>query len=441
MAYSQAGLRLTEQLEGCHLAAYQDSAGVWTIACGHTQGVYAGMTCAQAHEGEWRKALQRHLECHKIRLSGSARSPAKRRGPGRFPKRQPMTKRKTVGIGKLTLRSSLPGLLILFALGSAGFGLSQVAVQPAGPAQSLERAQALMAQGKNQEAAEVLEGALAKDPQGRGLEAALGQAYYSERQYEPAATHLERAIRQNPQDGESVQLLGISYYLLGHMQQAIPLLEKVQSWLPHPDVTGSYILGVSYLQLGDLDKSRAAFAKMFSVPPDSAGAYVALAKMMLQHQFEEKAVGQLQKAVALDPHQPEAHFMLGEIYLFKSDVPAALVEFNKELALNPIAWDAYWRMGDAYTRVEKWNEAEKALKQAIWLNPDFSAPYILLGKVEMKKGNTELAAGFLERAVKMDPNNYSAHYLLGSAYKELGRQQDADREFELTRTLQAQKDR
>jgi tetratricopeptide (TPR) repeat protein len=335
--------------------------------------------------------------------------------------------------------SLLVVVVAFLCAGCAAAARGQAPAEAATSVQSLERANALMTQGKNQQAEEILEAALAKDPQGTGLEAALGKAYYSERKYQPAAEHLEKAVRLDPQDAASVQLLGISYYLLGHMQQAVPLLEKVQSWLPHPDVTGSYLLGVSYLQLGDLDKSRAAFAKMFSVPADSAGAYVALAKMMLQHQFEEKAVAQLQKAIALDPRQPQAHFMLGEIYLFKSDVPAALREFNAELAINPIAWDAYWRMGDAYTRVEKWDDAEKALKQAVWLNADFSGPFILLGKVEMKKGNADLAAGFLERAIKMDPSNFSAHYLLGSAYKALGRQPDADREFQLSQTLQGQK--
>lgn len=327
----------------------------------------------------------------------------------------------------------------LMAAASAGWG--QAPIQPTGSAVALDHARTLMSSGKNQAAIDLLKEALTKDPEAPGLEAALGQAYYSERQYEAAAQHLEVAVKQNPQDGESVQLLGISYYLLGHMEQAVPLLQKVQSWLPHPDVTGSYILGVSYLNLGDLDKARAAFAKMFSVSPDSAGAYVALAKMMLQHQFEEKAVAELQKGLQIDPRQPQAHFMLGEIYLFKSQIPEAVREFEQELAINPIAWDAYWRLGDAYTRVEKWNQAESALKQSIWLNPDFSGAYILLGKVELKKGLPDLAAGFLERAIKMDPNNYAAHYLLGSAYKALGRQQEADHEFELTRSLHAEKDR
>lgn len=299
---------------------------------------------------------------------------------------------------------------------------------------------ALPGQGKPGQAIQSLEEQAQKDPGSPKLQAELGKAYYDRRDYVHAIPHLEAALKANPQDGESTQLLGLSYVLLGHLQQAIPLLEKVQSWLPRPDVTGSYVLGNSYLQTHQYDKARVAYAHMFSVPPDSASAHLVLAQMMVRQEFEELAIPELQKALALDPHIAMAHFLLGEIYLYKSNIPLALEEFQKELAVSPVLWMVYWRMGDAYTRVENWDEAERALKQAIWLNQDFSGSYILLGKVELKEGHPELATEFLERALRMDPTNYSGHYLLGTAFKALGRTADADREFALTRTLQAQKD-
>jgi tetratricopeptide (TPR) repeat protein len=299
----------------------------------------------------------------------------------------------------------------------------------------LARAETLIDEGKLDQAIALLNTLAEKDPRPVGVEAKLGKAYYSKRDYPKAITHLRLALKEKPSDGESTQLLGLAYYLSGHLQEAIPLLEKVQSVLPRPDVTASYILGVSFMQLYDFDKSRAAFAKMFSVPPDSAGAYLALAQMMMHYDLEEKAVPELEKALALDPRLPMAHFLLGEVYLYKGDVATGLEHFQKEIEINPVLWIAYWRMGDAYSRIEKWDEAERALKQSIWLNESFSGPYILLGKVELKKGDAQLAAGFLERGLKVDPNNVSAHYLLGQAYRQLGRGEEADRQFELSRTL------
>ena len=300
---------------------------------------------------------------------------------------------------------------------------------------TLAQAGALIDQGKADEAIAIL-GQIAKSaPETPGLEAALGKAYYAKRDYQQAVAHLEAALKQRADDAESTQLLGLSYFQLGRLPQAIPLLEKVQSWMPRPDVSGSYLLGTSYLETLQYDKARAAFARMFSVPPESAQAHLVLGQMMLRHQLEEKAIPELEKALALDPKLPMTHFLLGEIYLFKSNPLLALEEFNRELEINPILWLAYWRMGDAYTRLEKWDDAERALKQSVWLNQNFTGPYILLGKVELNKGDPQLAAEFLQHALQLEPNNASAHYLLGTAYRALGRKTEAEREFELSRSL------
>lgn len=98
-------------------------------------------------------------------------------------------------------------------------------------------------------------------------------------------------------------------------------------------------------------------------------------------------------------------------------------------------------LGDPYSRLGELVMAESALEKSIWIDPYFTGPYILLGRVELRKGDPSLAARFLEQAIKMDPNNYSAHYLLGEAYQQLGHKEQASHEFELTRSLHAEKDR
>jgi len=51
--YTKSGLELTEQFESCRLSAYLDSAGIPTIAWGHTAGVKLGDTCTQAQADAW----------------------------------------------------------------------------------------------------------------------------------------------------------------------------------------------------------------------------------------------------------------------------------------------------------------------------------------------------------------------------------------------------
>jgi tetratricopeptide (TPR) repeat protein len=335
----------------------------------------------------------------------------------------------------------LPTLLTVCLCCSArGPSVPQAAPPSASPANDISRAKALIEQGKPDEAIALLNQAAQAGLQTPGLEAALGKAYYAKRDYVQAAKHLEAALQQKPDDGESTQLLGLSYYQLGHARQAIPLLEKVQSWLPEPEVNGTFLLGISYIQTYQYEKARNAFARVFGTPPNSAQAHLVLGQMLIRQNFEDQAMKELQSALALDPRLPMAHFLIGEIELYRSHIAQAIDEFRKELELDPVLWMPYWRLGDAYARLERWNDAERALKQAIWLNRDFSGSFILMGKVQLKKGDAALAAEFLQQALKMDPNNASAHYLLGTAYRELGRTQSAEREFELSRRSRSQEE-
>ncbi len=320
----------------------------------------------------------------------------------------------------------------------AVFGAAQEAVaRPSGA--DLDRAGILLERGRLDEAIGLLENLRQRKPPPSGIEAKLGKAYFKKRSFQQAIAHLKAALDESPEDRETTQLLGLSLYSTGQLDQAIPLLEKVQSRLPATEFDGWYLLGVCYLKTQQPDKARTAFARMFAVPPESGAGHLLFAQMMVRQHLEEKAVPELEKAVSLDSRLPMAHFLLGEIYLYKTDPQRALEEFQKELAINSTVWLVYWRLGDAYTRLEKYDEAERALKQSIWLNESFTGSYLLLGEVELKKGNPELGAGFLERALKLDPQNDFAHYSLARAYQQMGRTEEANRHFEITRSLRAEK--
>jgi tetratricopeptide (TPR) repeat protein len=321
-----------------------------------------------------------------------------------------------------------------------GLTLPVAAQQASEPALAdLKRAEALLSQGKPDDAVTLLNQLADREPKLPGLEAKLGKAYFQSRKFHQAVAHLQLASQQAPDDWESTQVLALTYYSLGNCPQALPLLLKLRARLINGEVDGPYLTGVCYLKMQQWDEARAAFGEMFGAPPGSAMAHLMLAKMMVRQRMEERSVPEIQKALELDPRLPMAHFLLGEIYLYQTNPQRALEEFKKELEINPSVWLVYWRLGDAYTRLEKYDEAEKVLKKAVWLNESFTGSYLLLGEVELKKGNLELGAGFLERALKLDPQNDYAHYSLARAYQQMGRTEEANRQFEITRSLRAEK--
>ncbi len=329
---------------------------------------------------------------------------------------------------------NLPVLLILFFL----FLLSASAQSSAGAApitSSYDQIHRLTDQGKFDEALALLTEISKSDPTAKNLSHEFGVIYYRKGDYPSAITALQRALAENPNDSESTQLTGLSLYLAGKSAQAIPYLEKVQSWYPSASVDASYILGVAYIQTKNYPSARAAFAKMFQVPADSAAAYLFTARLLLRLDFGPIAEDYGKKAVELDPKLPLAHQLLGELYLYQSKIPEAITQLEQELAINPGNPVAYYKLADAYSRIQKFDEAEKLLQRSIWLDATSTGPYILLGKVLQKKGETQLAIRALQRAISMDPNNDIPHHLLGLAYRDLGRSEDSQRELKLAEQL------
>ncbi|HUO31078.1 MAG TPA: tetratricopeptide repeat protein [Bryobacteraceae bacterium] len=208
-------------------------------------------------------------------------------------------------------------------------------------------------------------------------------------------------------------------YLAGHLHAAIPLLEKARaSGVRNNELF--FLLGNCYLQTHQVAKGRAAFASLYGVPPESAGARLFAAQMLMRLEFEDDAQSELEAAVTRDPKIPEAHYMLGEIAIYRAQLNRAAQELQREIALNPGFAKAYYRLGDTYTRSEDWEHAVPPLQRAVWLDPTYSGPYILLGKTYLKKGNLPEAERMLRRALQMDPQNASAHYLLGRTLIQAG---------------------
>lgn len=324
-------------------------------------------------------------------------------------------------------------LLSVSLLGSLSGCLWAAAAQDT--ASDLLHARQLLDNGKIEEGIVLLKTLSERRPAPKGLAHQWGVAYYKKGSYAEAVPFLQQALQEDADDKEAVQLLGLSYYFSGKTADAIPLLERSQAWYRSANVDSLYILGLCYIFARDYDAARAAFAKMFETPPDSAPSYLFTAQMLVRHDINDFGEKYCRKAIALDPHLPLAHYLLGELYLAQFKIEEAAAQFQQEREINPGYANLYYKLADVDVRLEKYDDAEKLLQRSIWLDPNSTGPYILLGKVLEKKNEFELAARMLEHVLAMDPNNQLPHYLLGQAYHQLGRTQDADREFKLSEQL------
>jgi predicted Zn-dependent protease len=140
------------------------------------------------------------------------------------------------------------------------------------------------------------------------------------------------------------------------------------------------------------------------------------------------------------PTEAGVHYAYG-LFLLETDLREALAEFQKEVLSNPKHWPALLviasiqiRQGTPEKAIETLGAAMKAVPTKYrWLCR------LNLGRAHLDANHPAAAISALESAVRQMPLSASAHFYLAEAYREAGRQADAEREkteFEKTKVQQ-----
>jgi predicted Zn-dependent protease len=308
------------------------------------------------------------------------------------------------------------------------------------PAVTFETAQELAGIGRLDAAMAQLDQLATQTPEPAGVERLRGMIFYQREQFPQAIDAFTKAADQDSDDRESLEMRGVSLFRQGHIQEAIPFLEKARAEVQGANVDPNYVLALSYADVQRYDDARHAFAAQYGFPPDSAEAYLLAGRLFLRRELRDEAGAEAAKAIALNPSLPLAHELLGEVALSTADTAGAIREFEAERKINPLNPDLYDRLGDAYLRNGQYGDAQFALNRAVLLEPQATGPYILLGETFLKLKQPIQALHYLDHAEKMDPSNYITHNLLGQAYKATGQLDAANREFKLVVEIQHRTD-
>ena len=121
-----------------------------------------------------------------------------------------------------------------------------------------------------------------------------------------------------------------------------------------------------------------------------------------------KACAPIEKAVSLNPEDPTLHTLLAKVYTVAQDYDRALASARRAVEIAPKDYDAHYSLGAVLYYRGQYGGAVASLRQAI----------------EMSDGNKAT-----------DPYSMEAHSYLAAAYRQLGREEEAQEEALTTHTL------
>ena len=141
-----------------------------------------------------------------------------------------------------------------------------------------------------------------------------------------------------------------------------------------------------------------------------------------------------QRAIQLDANYAQAYAGLAdcesELYMssYSEATPESILAAStKALELDPSLAEAHASRGLALSTLEYHKEAEREFELAMGLDPNLFEVLKFYARLCQAQGRYAEAAGYFERAAAARPDDIRCPILLAQAYKDLGRQDEADR--------------
>ncbi len=199
----------------------------------------------------------------------------------------------------------------------------------------LEVGEALLEQGKVEEASVEFKKVVEKNPDLARAHFGLGNVAMKKNMLEEAADHYRKAFQLDSTFVEAYQKFSDAYIEIGNPDDAFQT--KYNPVMQNPDDPMAHIdLAVFYHKWDQTRKAIEEYEEALKLDPDNPFTYynlaVAYQDMGL---FEDKSIPLYLKSIEINPKYDDAHYNLAVSYLKSNNLEKAMGEYKKTLAINP----------------------------------------------------------------------------------------------------------
>ena len=237
---------------------------------------------------------------------------------------------------------------------------------------------------------------------------------------------LQIAVQQDASDRTSRARLGMLFFAGDKYADAAKQFDALgDAAFQDPGII--YAWGYSLIQTKDQKRAAEVLNRLdsFHLPPEMLLSVGDLYGVMQDY---DRAILNYRKALQLNPATPKAHYKIGAALIRLSRPADAVPELQAELKISPDDTDVQYNLAYALLRTSDKEHALKILRDIVAIQPQHPGAQYELGKTLIDDGNFEEGVQHLEVAARLDPDRDYIHYQLQTAYRRLGRKEDADRE-------------
>jgi Flp pilus assembly protein TadD len=226
---------------------------------------------------------------------------------------------------------------------------------------------ALAALGRYGEAIQVYREALGLAPADPVIRLNLALAYYKSADVPRAAEELDALHREQPGDLRTTLLLADSRLRLGEYDTVASLLRPVEAADPSNRAV-LYMLGMALIRGGKPEEGQPRVERLMQ-GGNAAEAYYLLGATSFLSKDYPRALEDLTKALALNPHLPSLRSYYGRALFFTGDADGAERALREALAADPNDYDANYFLASILVNRERPDEARPLAEHALQLRP------------------------------------------------------------------------
>jgi len=214
-------------------------------------------------------------------------------------------------------------------------------------------------------------------------------------------------------------------------QQAEELVHKHSERLSLPDQSELWrLLGLSHLQLGELDPAYRAIQHALSLQPDALEAWCNLASVAIIRRRPDEAEVALRKAIALAPEHAVVWNNLGSLVVERCDYRKALDYFRKAIQFQPSYAAAWVNLAGASLELREFDNANSAIDTALKLAPQHSEAHFIQANIFLAEGRKSEALNAFKHASRLNPANPHVHHQIAQVSEDLHDWQEAIRAYQ-----------
>jgi tetratricopeptide (TPR) repeat protein len=228
-------------------------------------------------------------------------------------------------------------------------------------------------------------------------------------QLDQAAQLYDRVLRRDPKHADALHLLGMVQVQTGQAESGAALMRRAVRVNPAFQAAHAH-LGMALWKLGRPEEALASYDAAVTLKPGDADSHSHRGIVLGELARHEEALASQDLAIALKPDHADAHYNRGvQLHALKRPQEAVASQ-EQAIALKPDHAEAHNNRGVALADLRQLDEAAASYDRAISLKPDYAEPYNNRGVLLLERRLYGQALETFGAAVALKPDYVDAHF-------------------------------